>query len=1204
MLNVPNRLRSPHPPPSRRNKSFAPAGLYVEKSRVQIHFLLGPAGSGKTHRCLAEIRAALAEVPDGPPLILLAPKQATFQLERQLLADDSLQGYTRLRILSFERLARFVFEQLGQPPPRMLDEEGRLMVLRALLARRRKELKLFRASARLTGFARQLSLTLRELQRNLLTPEALLKLAADTRELSGLPLKLHDLATLLRDYLDWLQAHELQDADCLLDSATTVLKASAGGQDCKFQISNFRFSSLWLDGFAEFSPQELDLLAAVVGRCARATLALCLDRVPRENVSWLSNWSLAGKTFVETKKRLDELPGAKISVEELPRDPSQSRFTMNPVLAHLEKFWPEPRPLTHHASRITTHLRAATCANPDAEATLAAREILRFVRDGGRFRDTAVILRTLEGYHEILQRVFARYDIPFFLDRRESVAHHPLAELTRSALRVAALDWKHEDFFAALKSGLVPVEETRLDRLENEALARGWKGSVWQRPLQIANDDSLTNYLEPLRREIVPPFQNLAAEFTLLQNRPNGKQLAEALRKFWSELSIEEQLQSWSVETTADEFQISNFKFQIAGSVHATVWEQMNTWLDNVARAFPTEPLPLREWLPILEAGLGNLAVGVIPPALDQVLVGAIDRSRNPDIQLALVLGLNEGVFPAPPPPAALLTDADRDALERRGLALGTNARLHIGRERYFGYIACTRARQRLVLTSSAFDTNDSPLNPSPFLTRIQQLFPQLEFETPPRATDWREGEHANELIAPLLIIQNSKSRSSRGNEAHSSPCEESQSLLTSAATRFIEKEKTRPPLSSDAGWDKLAEIPALQSALKRLRHFQIQPAAEALSPPLAERLYGATLRTSVSRLEQFAACPFRFFVHSGLRAEERKLFELDVREQGSFQHDALKIFHEQLHAEGKRWRDITPREARERIGKIAEALVTNYRDGLMQSSEETKFTARVLTESLQDFVETLVGWMTRQYAFDPVAVELSFGESDPLTAWEIELGEGRRLALRGRIDRVDVFREADDKAALCVVVDYKSSEKKLDALLVANGLQLQLLAYLNVLRRWPDPQKVFGAAQLQPAGVFYVNLRGKYARESNRTDALAETDDARKLAYRHSGRFDVDALPKLDARPDAVKGDQFNYKKNQDGSVSKVSREAMSAEEFAALLELVEANLLAMGREIFSGSAKVSPYRKGATTACQQCDYQAICRIDPWTHEFRALKK
>src|SRR6266481_4038473 len=114
-----------------------------QESPMQVRLLLGPAGSGKTFRCLAEIREALSAAPEGPPLLLIAPKQTTYQLERQLLADASIQGYTRLHILSFERLARSVFEMLNQPAPDLLDEEGRLMVLRAILAKKKNELKLF-----------------------------------------------------------------------------------------------------------------------------------------------------------------------------------------------------------------------------------------------------------------------------------------------------------------------------------------------------------------------------------------------------------------------------------------------------------------------------------------------------------------------------------------------------------------------------------------------------------------------------------------------------------------------------------------------------------------------------------------------------------------------------------------------------------------------------------------------------------------------------------------------------------------------------------------------------------------------------------------------------------------------------------------------------------------------------------------------------
>jgi ATP-dependent helicase/nuclease subunit B len=221
-----------------------------------------------------------------------------------------------------------------------------------------------------------------------------------------------------------------------------------------------------------------------------------------------------------------------------------------------------------------------------------------------------------------------------------------------------------------------------------------------------------------------------------------------------------------------------------------------------------------------------------------------------------------------------------------------------------------------------------------------------------------------------------------------------------------------------------------------------------------------------------------------------------------------------------------------------------------------------------------------------------------------LDLDNEKRLQLYGRIDRVDLYRPHDGGRALCVVVDYKSSQKQLDPILVSHGVQLQLLAYLNVLRNWPDPIATFAAECLEPAGVFYVNLRGKYGRERNRTDALADPDRARKLAYRHSGRFDLGALPHLDSRPGACEGDQFNYRLTNAGKVNKTCKEPVAKADFEALLFQVDNNLKQMGREVYAGRAEVDPYRKGAVTACDQCTYSAVCRIDPWTHRYRVLRR
>jgi ATP-dependent helicase/nuclease subunit B len=192
---------------------------------------------------------------------------------------------------------------------------------------------------------------------------------------------------------------------------------------------------------------------------------------------------------------------------------------------------------------------------------------------------------------------------------------------------------------------------------------------------------------------------------------------------------------------------------------------------------------------------------------------------------------------------------------------------------------------------------------------------------------------------------------------------------------------------------------------------------------------------------------------------------------------------------------------------------------------------------------------------------------------------------------------------ALCVVMDYKSGQRKLDKILVEHGVQLQLLAYLAAVRHWPDPHVLFGVQQLIPAGVFYVNLRGQYERGNTRDEALADADDARKLAYRHTGRFDASFLGKFDNRPNVQRGDQFNYNRNHDGSLRKGSTEALPQAEFEKLFNRVEAQLKGMGRAIFSGAAQVDPYRKGHETPCDFCDYRAVCRIDPWTHRYRVLR-
>jgi len=1059
---------------------------------VQVEFVIGPAGSGKTFRCLEQARAALKESPEGPPLLFLAPKQATFQLERELLSDPELPGYTRLQILSFDRLAEFVLDNYFTAPPRLLTEEGRVMVLRAILAAEADRLRLFRASARLPGFARELSKLIRELQTHKIGPKELHEAARRGRlALPHLTDKLHDLALMLSAYGDWLKDKKLEDPDRLHEIATEALQGAEG----------IRIAGLWMDGFAEMTPREVDLLAAIVPHCERATLAFCLEHVPKEDAAWLSLWSVLSQTF---RKCFNALAEHKPVVTLLPRKPEGNRFSRSPALAHLEEHWSEPIALGGRSpSQGGDTIQIFQCANPEAEATLAAQEIQRFVREqGGRFRDAAVLVRRLDNYHDVLRSVFTRHEIPFFLDRREPVAHHPLAELTRYALRTITFGWRIDDWFGALKCGLMNADEAALDDLEIEAIARGWRGEMWLKPMPPEGER-----FEPIRKTLVPPFAALRKS---LGAKPNGHELGNALRAFWETLRVEQTLAEW--ENSA---------------LHVTVWSEMLKWVDNIELAFSGTPLSLREWLPVIEAGFAALTVGVVPPALDQVLIGAVDRSRSPKHRLALVLGMNDGVFPEAPGGDGLLTDQERDALHAAQLFLGPAVKRRIGHERFYAYIACTRAHERLVLTCSQFDRQGKKLNPSPFMDHLQRLFPGLQLEvgravtSPPRRA------------------------------AYSAPC----------------------LISPD----------------------------ECLSPKVAVKLYGPELQTSVTRIEQFAACPFRFFITSGLHAQEPRVFEVDAKKRGQFQHEVLRRFHDTLRAEDLRWKNLAPGEARERLRRIADQHAQQFEGGVFQDNERDRFAVRQLTLALEDFVEKVVSWMRDRYQFEPAHVELKFHDaSGQIPAWRVPLGNGRQLVFTGSIDRVDLF-PVNDREALCVVIDYKASERKIEPVLLANGIQMQLPAYLNVLRRLQQPEKVFGNRKLLPAGVFYVNLRAGYGRHMNRKQAL----NAQPQGFEHIGRFDETHLEHLDARAFTDgHGEQFNYTITSKNAVSRREKDPMPPDAFVRLLDLIEAHLKNFGERIYRGDAQVAPYRNGSKTPCTHCDYRPICRFDPWEQSYRALKE
>jgi ATP-dependent helicase/nuclease subunit B len=1118
---------------------------------VQPRFLLGPAGSGKTHRCLAEIRSELAHAPDGPPLLLLAPKQATYQLERQLLESADLRGWSRLQILSFERLASQVLEDTDQPTREILREEGRVMVLRALLRRHQAQLRVFHASARLNGFAQDLSEILRELQRHRCAPDRLLDLARRADVDASLSGKLHDLALLLNAYQDWLRHHDMLDADLLPDLATDALRR---------QTTCYGIEALWLDGFAEMTPQEIELLAAATAVSQRATLAFCLDSAEADNAPWYSPWAIVSQTFRQLHRRLTSEFGTRVSVESLPRRtaPGPGRFSRQPWLGSIEAGWaagsraPKPR-----SEGAPSAIRLVECENMEREAEVAARTILREVRAGCRFRDLAVLTRTLDGCHAAIERVFTRYELPFFVDRRASLSHHPLAELTRSCLRLAAFRWQHEDWFGALKTGLVPIAVDVVDRLENQSLELGWTPLDWRRAFAAATPGRAADFAEELR--VV--FDGLDPLVEAVAGAPDAAVLTRSLRKLWVHWSIHEKLEQWD-DATATE--------STGDPTHLAAEEQLSLWLADLERGFAGESMALADWLPIVEAGLSTLTAGIIPPTLDQVLVGAIDRSRQPELRTAIVLGLNEGRFPAPPPQARLLTETERERILGWGLRLSPDRLRRLGHERYYAYIALTRAQEKLVLTWSRRDEAGKTLSPSPYLRALQQLLggwpvesDEIEGTDPVgiETTRVNRVEHWTELLPWMLRHPNES-----GFE---------KSLVAREATPAWER--FRPPSTS-----------------------------ERLPPSVVDRLIGAEPEVSVGALEIYASCPFQFFVRHALRGKERRELEVDARHLGTLAHDWLARFHQELQSAGLRWRDVTPDQARTLLDTAVAKSRAQDSASLRVPTPAEQWRLDGLAARLREAVVVLTTW-ARSSELDPALVEVSFGTGQPWPAWRLELGHGRNLLVRGKIDRIDIHRRTDGGIDY-TVVDYKNLGRRYEEILAVAGVNIQITAYLLALASIPwstpisDEEPASASPRPNPIGMFYVGLRGRPTPSARSTIPVSKALLANDI-HRHRGRFPASALLILDRGARQVASGQYAFRIKNDGTLVR-GGDGIPEGEFRGHLEAANRSLVRLGVGILEGDFSVSPYRRGARKACDRCELAAICRFDSWIQSYRNLRE
>lgn len=799
-----------------------------------------------------------------------------------------------------------------------------------------------------------------------------------------------------------------------------------------------------------------------------------------------------------------------------------------PELIHLSRhFFEVPAAVCPAASTPAIRLYAA--ANPYFEAHFIAQEILLLHEQGMAFGDMAAALGDPD-FAGILKTVLDAYRIPAYAARKLPASAHGAARFLIFSLRAASGGYAPADMLAVIKSGYAPIAEEEAWRLENYVLSYGIRNRGWLAPFSRGSAEECAR-VEGARLALITPLEEMRKAIRQAENA--GEALSNVYR-YLEICGVFEKLQLSQEALLA--------RGMAAEAVQARqVWEAMMQLLSQahaLLRDVKVTAGHLSSWL---EAGLDACELSSLPPAADAVMCGAIGSLPLSRPRALFMTNLTDGVLSAPAP--GLLTAEEQEAAEKdlhAYLSLNDDGRDSLARLDVWK--ALSAPTERLFLSHAQALEDGSALRPLSALNHIRRMFPALVEEG---GVMQRSAVRLPLAPGPALDALGIKARegalTGEWLEAWKYLCGSAETRERAAfLCHAFEKEENAPPLPED----------------------------------VTRNLFMERIM-SVSRLENYAVCPYKHFVDQGLRPQPRKEWTVTPIDAGNFYHSALEGFTRLLPGIPN-WPKIDKKTCDAVIDRAAGPLFEQMLSGPLGDSARMKALGEKYRRVLRRVAWTFTRG-ARQSAFQPESAEVRFGYAEGIPPIELKLQDGRTVFVRGIIDRID--RYAGDEGVYLRVVDYKSGQEKLSPAKIFYGAQLQLLLYLKAALT-TEP----GAL---PAGAFYMHVADPLVPEK---EDLAQIEDAlaRELSLKGVMLRDAAILRLMDGGDPPL---TMQKALNADGSFSKTAPLAALPDLFA-LIAHAEKLARALAEKIRSGDIAAHPLCDASGEGpCRLCDYAAICR-------------
>lgn len=669
-------------------------------------FVFGHSGCGKSayiEQCIRD------DVQAGQRALLIVPEQEVFEAERRLLSSMPMGSGLHFEILSFSRLAEKVFGIYGGIAAEPVSSAARSLYMWKTLRELSGMLEQYRNTSDPALPALMLSAA-EELRAAGLTPADAERACDKLDSSSPLYKKMRDIS------LVWACFENMLDDGFGGDPADKLTRLAYVLEQ---HPDYFAGMHVYIDSFTSFTSPEYRVLRTMLASAEHVTITLCLCLNP----SIPPHMEEQANTYARISRMCKELGQSPASITL-----SKSIRTTNRSLIALEqKLW-DFSASPESETKEKTPISMFVCATPYAEAETAALHVLELISKGYAPGEIAVVVRDVESWRGILDRAMEQYHVPYFLSRRSDVCAYPVSRLIQSALRCVCMGYRRADVMTLLHTGLCGVDNADMDRFEDYCETWNISGNRFFAEVWTMNPDGYSEVMSPRAVDILAaanrtkdavmlPLQTLEMRLRAATCVPD---MCAALWEYLQTLQVSDRLADLAA------MQLSLDKIREAGDT-VRLYDHITEILAELATLLPKEVLTPAEFMQALSVMLAKSDMGSVPTMQDCVMIGSAATMRIDRVKVSLLLGLNEGEFPASVTDSGLLSEQDKQILGELGLGMHTTKEVRSSAELFYVYRAMTKPSELLYLSRSEKNTGGKDITPGVAWQRVLHLFPDCQ---------------------------------------------------------------------------------------------------------------------------------------------------------------------------------------------------------------------------------------------------------------------------------------------------------------------------------------------------------------------------------------------------------------------------------------------------------------------------------------------